>query len=143
MTTQTFGANVTERFKGATAVELRDIAEAVSPLTDMGRDVLWRAFLDSYEYSTVPKRAVFTKLIDKHDCQRQQRQDVGGGHDYCCLVCGARYEIAEGRCCPNCRNNDHNWTFVMEKGAYRNRKLRHEEEAARQAALEDRKGRIA
>jgi len=130
MTQEDFGKQITERYKGATATELRDIADCISVLTDTGRSVLWRAFLDTYEFATVPKRAVFAKLIDKHDIQKKAKPMVDGNYEYCCYVCGARFNLGD-RLCPSCYNTDHNWIRVIQAGGYRGHKLMAEERADR------------
>ncbi len=141
MTTQAFSSSISERYKGASSVELRDIIEAVAPLTDQGRDVLWRAFLDSYEFSTVPKRAVFAKLIDKHSIQFTVREHKSAGAEYCCYICGARFPLDSGHGCPNCRNNDKHWIRVIQAGAQRSHKLKADEETERDEVFNDRMGK--
>lgn len=131
MTASEFGKSVTDRYKGATGTELGDIADCIAGLTDMGRGVLWRAFLDTYEFATVPKRAVFAKLIDKHDIAKVAKPINGSGYEYCCYVCGARFDLGS-RLCPSCYNTDHNWIRVIQAGGYRGHKLMAEERADRE-----------
>jgi hypothetical protein len=142
MTTPQFGKALSERYKGATTVELQDIAEVVSSLNDGGRDVLWKAFLASYEYATTPKPAVFGKLIDKHGIEAKlstRTQRVG---EYVCYLCGTRFPL-EHRVCPQCRNHDRAWIAVIFSGDIRRGKLKHEEDAEREQSLQDRTRRLA
>ena len=98
MTTTDFIALLQERYETITQATLDDLSALVKTLSDSDRDILWEAFIDSYEYNVPPKRATFKKLIHKAGLRERKNDKVYFGY---CKRCKTGYPT-DIRVCHYC-----------------------------------------
>ena len=98
MTMTDFIALLQERYETINQATLDDLSALVKTLSDSDRDILWEAFIDSYEYNVPPKRATFKKLIHKAGLRERKNDKVYFGY---CKRCKTGYPT-DIRVCHYC-----------------------------------------
>jgi len=96
MTTVEFMQQIEKRFPAIQKEMGMDISKLIEPLKDNQRMTLWDKFLDTYEYGTPPRRAVFVKIMAVLGILRS-----GSGNEiyyYFCEKCGIGYPINICKC---------------------------------------------
>lgn len=118
MRTVDFTDRLSLRYTSISKVELDDVRDLVTPLTDGQRSRLWKKFIESYSYNTPPKPAVFVKLLG--DTPRGESKEIVAVCETCkismpvdlrsCVQCGGElicgYKgnnfIYVHQACPDC-----------------------------------------
>lgn len=73
-----------------------DIIRLIEPLDGSQIKEIWETFLDSYEFSTPPRRAVFVKIMGRLGINRSSYR--GEIYYYYCEKCGMGYPVTVNKC---------------------------------------------
>jgi hypothetical protein len=98
MTAEDFIVQLRDRYETISKANLEDINSLIGSLSMNDMDLLWESFINSYEFNSPPKRAVFKKLMYKLGIVEYKKGEVSYSY---CKSCGIGYPT-DVRACYRC-----------------------------------------